>query len=265
MELDICPLFSGSTGNSTYISYGPTKILVDAGVTCKRVVGALGMLDVHPSDLDGIVVTHEHTDHIKGVGVMSRKYDVPIYANELTWEAMAGSLGPVADKNKRVFFTGSDFFIKDVCIHPFTIPHDAADPVGYSFSARGKKVSIATDLGYMTKEILDAVSYSDLLIIEANHDVDMLTAGRYPYSIKRRILSTRGHLSNEACANALVKLYKTNVKRVLLGHMSKENNAVEVAFCTIESILNENGIIEGKDMFIDIALEDKATGLYKIV
>jgi len=265
MELDICPLFSGSSGNSTYLSCGQAKILIDAGVTCKRIVEALSMLDVHASELSGVVITHEHIDHIKGIGLLSRKYDIPIYANEKTWEAMAETVGPIADKNMRSFFTGVDFFIKDVCIHPFSIPHDAADPVGYSFSAKGKKVSIATDIGCITKEILEAVSYSDLLIIEANHDVDMLRAGRYPYNLKKRILSTKGHLSNEACGEALVKLYETNVKRVLLGHMSKENNAAEVAFCTIESILNENGIIEGKDMFIDIALEDKATGLYKIV
>lgn len=265
MELDICPLFSGSSGNSTYLSCGQTKILIDVGVSCKRIVEALSMLDVRASQLSGIVITHEHVDHIKGISVLSRKYDIPVYANEKTWEAMERLIDPIDSKNMRVFFTGADFFIKDVCVHPFSIPHDAVDPVGYSFSAKGKKVSIATDMGCMTKEILEAVSYSDLLIIEANHDVDMLTAGRYPYNLKRRILSAKGHLSNEACAEALVKLYGTNVKRVLLGHMSKENNAAEIAFCTIESILNENGIIEGKDMFIDIALEDRATGLYKIV
>jgi len=265
MELDICPLFSGSSGNSTYLSFGNTKILIDAGVSCKRVCEALSMLEVRANELSAIVVTHEHIDHIKGIGLLSRKYDIPVYANELTWEAMLGVVGPIADKNMRVFQTGMDFFVKDVCIRPFSISHDAADPVGYSFSAKGKKVSIVTDIGYMPADVIEAVSYSDLLIIEANHDIDMLTAGRYPYHLKRRILSTKGHLSNEACANALVKLYEKNVKRVLLGHMSKENNAAEVAFCTIESILSENGIVEGKDMFIDIALEDKATGLYKIV
>ncbi len=265
MELDICPLFSGSSGNSTYLSCGQTKILIDAGVTCKRIVEALSMLDVHASEISGIVITHEHIDHIKGIGVLSRKYDIPIYANELTWDAMQRIVGPISDKNMRVFQTGLDFFIKDVCVQPFSIPHDAAAPVGFSFNAKGKKVSIVTDLGYMTGDVLEAISYSDLLILEANHDIDMLTAGRYPYHLKRRILSTKGHLSNEACANALVKLFKTNVKRVLLGHMSKENNAVEIAFCTIKSILDENDIIEGKDIFIDIALEDRATGLYKIV
>ena len=186
-----CPLFSGSSGNSIFIASKNTKILIDAGLPGSRIENALKELNETSSNLDGIFVTHEHIDHVKGVGVLSRKYDIPIYANKLTWDSMQCNIGKIKDENIRVLDKDS-ISIKDMEINNFSIAHDAADPIGYSVFSEGKKVCVATDLGYFSDEVRDAIIDGDVILLECNHDIEMLKVGPYPYVLKKRILSDIG-------------------------------------------------------------------------
>ena len=188
------PLCSGSSGNASYLEAGGVRLLVDAGVNGKRMEELLTLVDVSARGLDAILVTHEHIDHVAGVGVLSRRYDIPVYAAEECWLHMPASVGAIAVKNRRVFEPDRDFYLKQLCVHPFSIPHDSARPVGYTFVHEGKKLALMTDIGHVSGAMLDAVAGSNLLLLEAHHDVEMLKAGSYPYPLKMRILSSRGHL-----------------------------------------------------------------------
>lgn len=260
--MKLCSLYSGSSGNCIYVGNDRTHLLVDAGVSGTKVVSALWHIGITPNQLDGILVTHEHTDHIQGVGVLSRKYDLPIYATEKTWLAMEKKVGQVSIKNMRQIQAGMDFYIHDVDISPTSIPHDAVDPVCYHFMHQGKKVGVCTDLGYMPKSVYDTICDCDALLLEANHDLDMLNAGSYPFELKRRISGKLGHLSNETCANTLVRL-AGRVRQVLLGHLSQENNTEDVALSTIQSILMENGI-SAKDMGVAVLKRQQHSPIYLV-
>lgn len=265
MQLTFCPLFSGSSGNSSYIEAGNTRILIDAGLSGKAVVEALAKIDVLPETLSGILVTHEHSDHVKAAGILSRKYRIPIYANEPTWNAMAKQIGDVWPGQMRMFNTNEDFFIDDLNICPFSIPHDAADPVGYRIFAGGHSVSTATDMGYLTKDVLKRIAGSDIVLLESNHDPDMLLQNpRYSQALKRRILGRHGHLSNDMCAEGILKLYDTGVRHVVLGHLSAENNTPELALETSVHMAAEKGIAIGQELFIDMAWRDRVGGLYTV-
>jgi phosphoribosyl 1,2-cyclic phosphodiesterase len=264
MNFKVCSLFSGSSGNSTYIGTDKTHILVDAGVPMKNIVGGLKELDVDGRELKGILITHEHSDHIKGVGAISRKFDVPIYANEETWQAMESKLGRIDHRNKRIFSNNMDFYIEDINIQPYQIPHDAADPVGFSLFYKNKKISITTDLGHTNNKIIKAVMDSDLVILEANHDAEMLKAGPYPMYLKKRILGRKGHLSNEDTGLALLEMIKGKVTHVLLAHLSKENNYPQLAYQTVVDILESNGVQVGKDIQVDLTYRDRASNFYHI-
>ena len=264
MNFKVCSLFSGSSGNSTYIGADKTHILVDAGVPMKNIVSGLKQFDVDGRELKGILVTHEHSDHVKGVGAISRKFNVPIYANEETWEAMESKLGRIESANKRVFYNNMDFYIQDINIQPYQIPHDAADPVGFSLFFKNKKISIATDLGHTNNKIIKAVMDSDLVILEANHDAEMLKAGPYPMYLKKRILGRKGHLSNEDTGQALLELIKGKVTHVLLAHLSRENNYPQLAYQTVANILESNGVQIGKDIQVDMTYRDRASNFYHI-
>jgi phosphoribosyl 1,2-cyclic phosphodiesterase len=264
MELRMCSLSSGSSGNVTYVGTPKTHILVDAGLTGKKILHGLQTIGVHGDEISGILVTHEHMDHIKGVGVLSRKFNIPIYANEGTWESMAGKIGKISSSNIRVFYTDQDFYIQDINIQPYAIPHDAADPVGFCFHCGGKKISIATDLGHTNSRIINTIADSDLLLLESNHDLEMLRIGSYPYHLKRRIMGKKGHLSNEDAGRVLVELVKRNVKHVLLGHLSKENNFPELAYQTVTSILTENQIRIDDDIRVDMTYRERISGYYQI-
>ncbi len=261
MAFEFCPLFSGSSGNSVYVASSEARILVDAGKSCKRIVEALKALSIQPESIDAILVTHEHTDHISGIGVLSRKYDIPVYANPPTWHAIHEKLGDISRRNTRIFDTGKEFLIKNINVMPFSISHDAIDPVGFSFFSEGIKATCATDLGFVTNAILDIAEASDILLLEANHDPAMLQAGPYPFDLKRRIAGNLGHLSNADCAEALAKLAVRKVKQAVLGHLSKENNSKEVAMQTVVSILSEHGI-ERDIMKLSIAERDQVSSLY---
>lgn len=264
MSFKVCSLFSGSSGNSTYIGTEKTHILVDAGVPMKNVIGGLKQLEVDGSELQGILVTHEHSDHIKGVGALSRKFNIPIYANEETWQAMETKLGRIDSVNKRVFYNNMDFYIEDINVQPYQIPHDAADPVGFSLFYKNKKISITTDLGYTNSKIIKAVMDSDLVILEANHDAEMLKSGPYPMYLKKRILGRKGHLSNEDAGQALLKMIKGNVTHVLLAHLSRENNYPQLAYQTVVNILESNDIRVGRDIQVDLTYRDRSSNFYHI-
>ena len=190
-----CSLYSGSSGNSMFIASERAKILIDAGLPGKKIDAALQEINQNPKDLNGIFITHEHSDHVKGVGVLSRKYDIPIYANADTWSAMESSIGKIKEHNIKVIDKRSITEIEDMNIKAFNIPHDAVSPMGYTVTDGVKSVSVATDFGTFTKEIYDNIKESEVILLESNHDVNMLKFGPYPYPLKRRILSEIGHLS----------------------------------------------------------------------
>ncbi len=256
------PLCSGSSGNASYLEAGGVRLIVDAGVTAKRLGELMAMVDLSPEGLDAILITHEHTDHVSGIGVLSRKYDIPVYAAAECWEHMPRSIGTIAAKNVRVFEPDRDFYLKQLCIHPFSTPHDAAHAVGYTFSHGGKKLSIMTDIGHVSSGMIDAVANSDLILLEANHDVDMLKAGSYPYPLKMRILSAQGHLCNEDAGLVLQKLHARGIKNAILGHLSEENNTPELALVTVQSVLESAGLLDS--MFVTVADRFRPCGLFEL-
>jgi len=256
------PLCSGSSGNASYLEADGVRLLVDAGVTAKRVEELLDLIEVPAPSIGAILVTHEHSDHIAGVGVLSRRYDLPVYADAECWQSMRPLLGDIAQKNVRVFEPDRDFYLRGLCVHPFSTPHDSAHPVGYTFCQNGRKLSVMTDIGHVSGRMLDAVANSDLLLLEANHDVDMLKAGSYPYPLKMRILSARGHLCNEDAGLALQKLYERGVKNAILGHLSKENNTPELALVTVQTVLESAGLLD--KVFVTVAERDQPCGLFEL-
>lgn len=250
-----CSLYSGSSGNSIFVGSEQTKILVDAGLTGKSIISALENIGEDPRELNGILITHEHSDHVKGAGIMSRKFDIPIYANEKTWIAMERCLGSIKSHNIRL--VEKDFTIRDMEISSFRVPHDAAACRGYTIAHGGKKISIATDIGVFTEEIRKNILESDLVLLESNHDVEMLKFGPYPYDLKRRVLSEVGHLSNVDAGKAALEILKHGSKKIVLGHLSGTNNIPELAFKTVESIFLEEKLSIGKGLDVDLALASR--------
>ena len=261
--MKFCTLYSGSSGNSIFISTENAKILIDAGLPGKYIDYALDSIGEKTSDIDAIFVTHEHSDHIKGVGVLSRKYGIPIYANKLTWQAMKTKIGKIKEENIKII-EGKCTIIKDLYVTNYAISHDAACPIGYSVRNDNKKVCVTTDLGYFSEEAKNESIDADVVLLESNHDVEMLKFGPYPYPLKKRILSDFGHLSNEACGEAIISIMNEKPKRVILGHLSKTNNYPDLAYKTVENILLENGVMIGQDVLLDIAKRDMPSELIKI-
>lgn len=242
MGMRFTVLSSGSTGNATIVQNETATMLVDVGLSAKRMDELLEEQGVNGTDLDGILVTHEHSDHIKGLGALARKYNLPIYANEATWEALNKHVGKIAEEKRVVMQTGEALDFGTLRVESYGISHDAAEPVGYCFYDGKEKLSLATDLGYMSDKVKEAIIDSDVLVLEANHDVDMLRMGRYPWNIKRRILSDIGHLSNEASGEALSQLLTGNTKRTYLAHLSREHNMMDLAKMTVRDVLEDHGI-----------------------
>ena len=207
-------------------------------------------------------ITHEHVDHVAGAGVLARAHHIPVYAAADCFSALPPSVGEIPAACMRVFEPDREFFCGKVRVLPFSTPHDAAHAVGYSFMAEGRKVTVMTDVGHVDDRLLTQLSGSDLVLLEANHDVDMLLAGPYPYPLKQRILSRRGHLCNEDCGRALIALHERGVRNVILGHLSRENNTPELARVTIEAMLESAGILS--DMRVSVALRDRPLGLFEI-
>lgn len=266
MEMRFCALYSGSSGNSLYVGTPRTHVLIDAGLPGSRIQSALGRIGVDLQELDGILITHEHSDHIRGAGVMSRRYDLPVYATEKTWAAMdtISSLGVILPKNRRVFNKDMDFYIKDLNIQPYEIPHDAADPVGYCLYWQNKKIAVATDLGHTNQQIIQTLKDADLLVLESNHDEEMLDRGPYPYYLKKRIKGNRGHLSNTAAGRALLQLTQGRLRHVLLGHLSAENNRPDLALSTVTSILEAEGIEVGRELCVGMTWRDRSSDFFRL-
>ena len=262
--MKFCSLYSGSSGNSIFIGSEKAKILIDAGLPGKKIDEALKQIGQNPSDIDGIFITHEHIDHIKGVGVLSRKYDIPIFANVKTWCAMKDKLGDIKDSNMKVFENDRSYSLGDLIIRPFSISHDASDAVGYNFYAENEKMSIATDIGMITDNIRRHLYKSKLVVLESNYDPNMLMMGSYPYSLKKRVMSDTGHLSNEDAAKFCIDLVKEGTERILLAHLSKENNFPELAYETSKSILAQNDIIIGQDLKLDVLLREEVSDIYNV-
>lgn len=240
-KFSICPIASGSKGNSYLITNGKTNILLDCGISLKALKEGLLAFGRTPEELCAIVVTHEHSDHIKGIGTAARRHNIPIFATLETWRAMYHSITPIPDEIIKVIEKQKTFSIKDIKLCAFSISHDAADPVGYSFFFGGKKISAATDTGEVTEEISEAIKGSNIALIESNHDKNMLMVGKYPLQLKHRISGKYGHLSNEDAGALAAFLAKSGTKKLLLGHLSEENNYPDLAFLTVKNALKENG------------------------
>lgn len=253
--MKFCPLFSGSSGNSIFVSDNDTRILVDIGMPGKSIDEQLSNIGEDPKMIDGIFITHEHSDHIKGVGVFSRKYDIPIYAPQLTWEAMDGKIGKIKDKNIKII-DSSFTEIRGITVENFSISHDAVCPRGYKVHGKHSKCCIATDLGYFSDEVKSALNDSDIILLESNHDVEMVKFGPYPYPLKQRILSSVGHLSNEDCGKAIVDVLDDKYRRIYLGHLSKTNNYPELAYQTVINVLNENKVDIQNDLELMMCRRD---------
>nr|QGT51208.1 MBL fold metallo-hydrolase [uncultured Firmicutes bacterium] len=254
--MELCSLRSGSTGNAILAQTGKTKILIDCGISGKAVLGCLACLDIDPNEISAVLVTHEHSDHVKGIGILARKLKIPIYANTGTWKAMYGSLGKIEDEWVKVFATGTEFEIGDIGVRAFDIPHDAAEPVGYCLCGEGKQVAVATDMGEIWENVTNALAGSRTVLLESNHDVHMLEMGGYPYPLKQRVKGQRGHLSNEQAGQLAVKLVQSGTTQILLGHLSQENNYPQLAYQTVKNELEANGIQAGKDVWLGVAQRD---------
>lgn len=265
MEMYFCPLFSGSSGNALFCQYGNTRLLIDAGKPGRQLEEAMGSIGVDPGTLSGILITHEHSDHIHGAGILSRKYHLPLYATPGTWAAMEGKIGKIQPEFRREIQAERDFYLGEIGVVPFPIPHDAADPVGFRLYGGSLSVSTATDLGHFSRYVYDQIAGSDLILLESNHDPDMLRANpHYNAMLKARILGDHGHLSNESCAEALLRLVAAGTGTVLLGHLSGENNTPELARRVSTEILAREGITAGRDMRLDVALRDRTGMVYTI-
>jgi phosphoribosyl 1,2-cyclic phosphodiesterase len=250
-------LFSSSSGNSSLLSTGETNILIDAGVSASKICASLKDVGILPNELDGILITHEHRDHILGAGALARKYNIPLYSNCKTLLETVKITGDVYEHNLREVEAKKFFDIRQFSICPFSISHDGVSPMGYSIFYDNKKYTVATDVGCITESLLKSVCKSDAVLLESNHDIKMLNNGKYPYYLKKRILGDYGHLSNDKASWLSTQLAKWGTKNIILGHLSKENNTYDIAYNTTYNMLKDNGIEVGKDVNLKIALPNQ--------
>ena len=264
MSFEFCSFASGSTGNCYLVRHNDTAVLVDVGISGKRIFEGLEFTDTPIENVQAVLVTHEHIDHIQSLPIVTRKaVNAKAYANEATW---ANIDKKVAEEKKAYFTTGEDFYIGDMRVRPFAISHDAAEPVGFSFYADGRQISIVTDSGYVTDGIFEEILGADLLVLEANHEVEVLQMCDYPYKTKRRILGDKGHLSNVTAGKCICRLMevKDKARRILLGHLSKQNNAPELAKMTICNILHEEEIYVGDQLQMEVIHRDTVSCIYEV-
>ena len=261
--LNFCSLYSGSSGNSLFIESKNTKLLVDAGVSCKKIETALKDISIDPSSLDGILVTHEHIDHVQSLDKQKKKFDLPVFVNQKTLDSMPKQKDKLSDKNIKTFKVTENFEIGDLKIHPFSIPHDAVDPCGFNIYKDNKKISIATDIGHMTNDILKNLEESLFVMLESNYDPEVLRCSAYPFSLKSRIAGPIGHLPNEIAGKTISHLLKSGLKSAMLGHLSKESNFPELAYQTVLDELISNDYDE-KNFSLSVASREKHSEIIKL-
>ncbi len=240
--MKLMSIASGSSGNCIFIGSENTSLLVDVGISRKKIQDGLKSIDMELKDISGILITHEHIDHTRALGVISRSYGIPIYATKDTCDyiSLMKELGEFDTSLLNPIDPDKDFILGDIRVEAHNIWHDAVDPVCYSFYNGNRKVSVATDMGDFDDYIINGLKDSDALLVEANHDVRMLQVGPYPYNLKQRILGKRGHLSNEASGKLLSRLLNDHIKAIYLGHLSKENNYPELAYETVKTEIADN-------------------------
>lgn len=251
-----CPLFSSSSGNCIYIGTSNGGILIDVGVSAKRTVNALEQIGVSPEDISAIFITHEHSDHINGLKVFAGKYSMDVWASGGTLSALSEA-GILNEKINIHELSSGGAEAAGMFVRPFHTSHDSAESVGYTIvTPDDKRIAVATDLGIVTPEVMNAIYGSDLVMLESNHDIGMLKSGPYPYYLKQRILSSRGHLSNESCAETALKLLDGGTTRFVLGHLSRHNNVPQLAYETTNSLFTMHGAVNGSDFLLNVANDD---------
>ena len=261
--LEFCNLYSGSSGNCLFVRTKHTKILIDCGTSHKKVCEGLNMIGESIDNIDAIFITHEHSDHIQSVGMTSQKYDIPVYANIETWNSMPKQEEKVSSSNKMLFTNDNDIHFNDLIIHPFSTPHDAANPCGFSIHNGKKKISIATDLGHVEDRLLKELENSSFILLESNYDPEILKVSKYPFPLKQRIAGPNGHLSNNTAGKVISYLTKKDLKQVILGHLSKENNFPELAYQTVVEELMANNI-DFNQLKINVASRQTPGNIIKI-
>ncbi len=261
--MEFCSLASGSSGNSYVVRHGDTVLLVDCGISGKKIFAGLKDHGMEPTEVTGVLITHEHVDHTKSIKIVLKKTQALAYMNIGTWQCLSDK---VPEKNQILIGSREEFQIGAITVRPFVVSHDATEPLGYSFVADGRQLSILTDTGIVTESIEKAVKDADLLVLEANHDSNVLQMSSYPYSLKRRILGNKGHLSNEAAADCIMKVHQKNSKprQILLAHLSHQNNTPEMAKITVCNMLEEAGILPGGNIEVDVVTRDTVSPMYRV-
>lgn len=280
MALRFCSFASGSSGNCYLAKSDTTTILIDVGITGKRVFAGLAEKGIDPADLSGILITHEHIDHVRSLRMVARKaVNAKVFASGGTLEAVSDMVAPGKSCTVRA---GEPRDIGDIQVTPFALSHDAAEPMGFTLQCEGRRLTIVTDTGCISREIEEQIAAADLLVLEANHEVNILKMGAYPYSLKRRILGEKGHLSNETAGEILCRMLHApmrqqrvsaggchcvgpdGVPKVVLAHLSKENNTPGQAYLTIRNILFEEDLYIDKDLTLTIAARDEAGAFMEV-
>ena len=261
--LELCTLASGSSGNCLLVSHGATHILVDAGISCRRITTALKGLGVAPEALSAVLITHEHTDHMAGLATLTKQLALPVYASRGTARQLCYRI-PFLEEVLHTFTPGESFGLESLEIETFPTPHDADQSNGYAISAGERKLAVATDLGHVTEEVSRGIQGAQLLVAEANHDVEWLRSGPYPYFLKSRILGDRGHLSNEAGAELVWQAVEGGAHTVVLAHLSKENNTPQRAYDVVETVLERRGVRPGRDVRLAVAPRAEPGERYRI-
>ncbi|MBE6025409.1 MAG: MBL fold metallo-hydrolase [Firmicutes bacterium] len=275
MKLGFCSLASGSSGNCYLIKSDNTNLLLDAGISCKAIQAGLESLGISLKDIDGIFITHDHIDHIKGIKTLLKKTSCPLYASRGTLEALVEKISPLPYERLIEVVTDEEIGVGDIKAMPFDLSHDTEEPKTFTFTKDGAKVCVVTDTGYVSDDIFDNIKDADILALESNHERNILLYGSYPYSLKLRILSDVGHLSNEACAHCLTEVLRYRrirkrfsedggVLKVFLAHLSKENNTPEQALITVRNALEEEGFIVGKDLELKVLSRDERSGFFTV-